>query len=89
MEAPPVRGLEYSIAFHRAFVELAAEHEVALVPFLLAGVALNPDMNGADGFHPNAAGARRIAETVWPYLEPILRELQTAAGASSSAAWRG
>jgi len=43
------------------------------VPFLLSGVALVPEMSGPDGVHPNAAGARRIAENVWPYLEPLLR----------------
>jgi acyl-CoA thioesterase-1 len=45
---------------------------VPLAPFLLAGVALNPDLNGSDGIHPNTAGAQRIADTVWPYLEPLL-----------------
>ena len=35
------------------------------------GLALAPEMNGPDGFHPNAAGARRSAETVWPYREPL------------------
>jgi acyl-CoA thioesterase-1 len=43
------------------------------VPFVLTGVALVPEMNGGDGIHPNAAGAQRIAETVWPYLEPLLQ----------------
>jgi lysophospholipase L1-like esterase len=42
------------------------------VPFLLEGVALNPDLNLDDEFHPNAAGARRIADTVWPYLEALV-----------------
>jgi lysophospholipase L1-like esterase len=36
-------------------------------------------MNGGDGFHPNAAGARRIAETVWPYLEPLVGQQAAAA----------
>ena len=42
------------------------------MPFLLAGVALDSDLNGSDGIHPNRAGAERIAETVWPYLEPLV-----------------
>jgi acyl-CoA thioesterase-1 len=48
------------------------------VPFLLTGVALIPEMNGPDGIHPNAAGALRIADNVWPYLEPLLRGSATA-----------
>ena len=44
------------------------------MPFILEGVALNPDLNGPDGIHPNAAGARRIADTVWQYLEPMVRK---------------
>ncbi len=52
----------------------AARYGVPSVPFLLEGVALNPDLNGDDGIHPNAAGARLIAETVWPYLEPLLAQ---------------
>jgi acyl-CoA thioesterase-1 len=73
METPPLRGWNYTLAFHNIFPELAREHDLPLVPFLLAGVALDPDMNGEDMIHPNAAGARRIADTVWPYLEPLVR----------------
>ena len=72
METPPLRGWSYTVAFHNVFPALAREHDVPLVPFLLAGVALDPEMNGDDMIHPNAAGARRIADTVWPYLEPLL-----------------
>jgi len=36
---------------------------------------LNPDLNGDDEIHPNAAGAQRIADTVWPYLEPMARDV--------------
>jgi acyl-CoA thioesterase I len=74
METPPSRGLDYSIAFHFVFQRVAEQQAVPLVPFLLAGVALDPDLNGPDGVHPNAAGAQRIADTVWTYLEPILRD---------------
>jgi acyl-CoA thioesterase-1 len=73
METPPLHSWDYSVEFHRIYPRLAARFSVPLVPFLLAGVALNPDLNGSDGIHPNAAGAQRIADTVWPYLEPLLR----------------
>ena len=74
MEAPPLGGFDYSLQFHLLFPRLAAQYDIPLVPFLLTGVVLRTDMNGADGVHPNAAGARRIADTVWPYLEPLVRQ---------------
>ena len=74
MEAPPVRGFNYTLEFHRLFRRVAARHEVPLVPFLLEGVVFNPELNGPDGLHPNAAGARRMADTIWPYLEPLIRQ---------------
>ena len=73
METPPTHGWDYTVAFHRIFPATASKHSVPLVPFLLSGVALVPEMNGSDGVHPNATGARRIAENVWPLLEPLLR----------------
>jgi acyl-CoA thioesterase-1 len=73
METPPFRGWDYTLAFHAIYPELAREHDVPLVPFLLAGVFGNLDLNQPDMVHPNAAGAQRIAETVWPFLEPMVR----------------
>jgi acyl-CoA thioesterase I len=73
METIPTRGLDYLLAFHQVFPNVAQRYSIPLVPFLLRGVALVPDMNGPDGIHPNAAGARRIAENVWPYLARVLR----------------
>jgi acyl-CoA thioesterase I len=72
METPPARGFDYSIDFHLVFPAVAERHGIALVPFLLAGIALHPDYTGPDRVHPNTAGAERIAETVWPYLRPML-----------------
>jgi acyl-CoA thioesterase-1 len=74
METPPLHGWNYSVNFHQLFPRLAQKYGIPLVPFLLEGVVLNPDLNGDDEIHPNAAGAQRIAETVWPYLQPLVRQ---------------
>ncbi len=77
METPPMRGWNYTIEFHRVFPRSAQRYQVPLVPFLLTGVALNPDMNGDDEIHPNAAGARQIADNVWPYLEQLVAQVSS------------
>jgi len=74
METPPLHGWNYTVDFHQVFPRLAQKYGIPLVPFLLEGVVLNPDLNGDDEIHPNAAGAQRIAETVWPYLQPLARQ---------------
>jgi acyl-CoA thioesterase-1 len=78
METPPFHGFDYSIDFHLIFPRLASRFGIPLVPFLLSGVLFDPDLNGPDFVHPNAEGARHIAATVWPYLEPLLRERRAA-----------
>ena len=72
MESPPNFGKAYTDAFRRVFERLAAEHDVDFLPFLLAGVAGVPALNQADGIHPNARGAERVAANVWSALEPLL-----------------
>lgn len=74
MEAPPNFGADYADRFRAAFEQLAAEYDVVFVPFLLDGVAGVAGLNQADGIHPNAAGADRVAAHVWSALEPILQE---------------
>ncbi len=73
MEAPPNNGADYAGRFRRMFADLARSNRVALVPFLLEGVAGIPDLNQPDGIHPTAEGHRRMADTVWSVLEPVLR----------------
>ena len=84
METPPFNGWSYTVDFHRLFPRLAERFAVPLVPFLLEGVALNSELNGEDGIHPNAAGARRIADTVWRYLEPLVRAIGSITTPSAS-----
>jgi acyl-CoA thioesterase-1 len=72
MEAPPNFGPEYTTAFRQVYRDVAKEQRVPLIPFLLMGVAGDSALNQPDGIHPNAEGARRVAETVWPALQPLL-----------------
>lgn len=74
MEAPPNLGQRYTTQFRRAFRDLAQRYDATLVPFLLDGVAAEPSLNIDDGVHPNAAGHRILARTVWRALEQVLRE---------------
>ena len=73
MEAPPNLGDQYTSRFRSVFRELAEEYDAALVPFLLDSVAAQPELNIADGMHPNVDGHQILARTVWRVLEPVLR----------------
>ena len=61
---PPNYGPDYIKRFDAMYPDLAAKYKLKLIPFLLAGVAGNPRLMQRDGLHPNAAGARVVAETV-------------------------
>jgi acyl-CoA thioesterase-1 len=76
MEALPFNGWQYTIEFHRMYEELASKYDVPLVPFLMNGVLGNPDLISDDGVHPNAAGARYIADTIWEYLQPMASRIE-------------
>jgi acyl-CoA thioesterase I len=78
MEAPPNFGPEYTSAFRQAFRDLAREHGVVFVPFLLDRVAGQSQLNQGDGIHPNAQGAEILAGTVWAALEPMLTRMRAA-----------
>jgi acyl-CoA thioesterase-1 len=74
MEAPPNFGAEYTARFRAVYPRLAERYQVQLIPFLLDGVAGNAALNQADGIHPNARGAERVADLVWKVLEPELAD---------------
>lgn len=75
MKIPPSYGPDYSGDFASLFAELATRHGIALMPFLLEGVAADPDLNQADGIHPNAVGHGLLAESIEPYLAEVVEGL--------------
>src|SRR6266850_711746 len=72
MRLPPNYGAEYTKEFEALFPPVARRAKIALVPFLLDGVAADPRLNQADGIHPTAAGQQMIADRLWPYLRALL-----------------
>jgi acyl-CoA thioesterase-1 len=76
MDALPFHGWAYSVAFHRVYEDLASRYGIPLVPFVLMRVLTDPSLMQSDHAHPNQAGARAIADLIWPYLEPLLEKPQ-------------
>lgn len=74
MLAPRNLGADYVKAFDAVFPRLAEAHGVALYPFFLDGVAMQPDLNQADGIHPNAAGVARVVERMLPSVERLIED---------------
>jgi acyl-CoA thioesterase-1 len=72
MQIPPNMGQEYTDEFKGIYPEVAAEKNVTLIPFLLEGVAGNPDLNLPDGIHPTEAGHKIVFETIWTTLKDFL-----------------
>jgi acyl-CoA thioesterase-1 len=72
MMIPPNYGPRYTQQFQEMYGELARKNSVALVPFLLEGVALDPAFMQDDGIHANAKGQPRMLENLWPHLKPLL-----------------
>ena len=75
MQFPVVTNDDYVTAFGKMFGELAQENHATLVPYLLEGVAGDPALNLEDRIHPNAAGHKILADTVWRALEPLARQI--------------
>jgi acyl-CoA thioesterase-1 len=73
MVMPVNLGGDYTREFAAIFPELAKTNNATLIPFLLDGVGGIPEMNLADGFHPNIEGHKLVAETVWETLAPLLK----------------
>ena len=74
MMIPPNMGQDYTSEFQKIYPELAELNRIPLIPFLLEGVAGEPELNLDDGIHPNVEGHQILAENVWKVISPLLTE---------------
>ena len=72
MIAPDSHGDDYKNEFDKIFKRLSIKYELDFIPFLLDGVALNPDLNLDDGMHPNEKGVIIISKKIEEKLVNIL-----------------
>ena len=67
-------GKEYKKKFDMIYPDLANQFKIPFLPFLLDGVALNPDYNLEDGKHPNNEGVNVISKNLEKKVIPILNK---------------
>ncbi|AFL84509.1 lysophospholipase L1-like esterase [Belliella baltica DSM 15883] len=72
MQIPPNMGQDYTMEFQKLYPQVAEEEDVELIPFLLEGVAGNPDLNLPDGIHPTEEGHLIVFENIWPFIEEMI-----------------
>ena len=74
MKIPPNYGPQYTQGFNSSYQQLSKNYNLSLIPFLLDNVAAQPHLLMQDGLHPNAEGQRIMLQTIWPYLQPLLKK---------------
>lgn len=72
MQIPPNYGRAYTNRFFTMYEKLAQDMKVSLVPFLLEGVANQPQLFQADRIHPQADAHPIMLDNIWPRLKPLL-----------------
>ena len=73
IELPVNYGPHYRDGLRSVYVELASARKLALVPFLLEGIALDPAAMQDDSLHPVSSAQPRVLDNVWKPLLPLLR----------------
>jgi acyl-CoA thioesterase-1 len=76
IQIPPNYGPRYTEPFYKLYEELAAEKNLALVPFLIEGIPQQPELMQNDGIHPRAEAQYMILDNVWVVLETMLQKRQ-------------
>jgi acyl-CoA thioesterase-1 len=83
MLAPRNLGEPYTRKFDAIYPALAGKHDTLLYPFFLDGVALQPQLNLSDGFHPNPKGVAEITRRILPVVEDLIARVRGRRAAGS------
>ena len=68
MRSPKSMGGIYQQRFDQMYREIAEEHDLTFMPFLLEGIALEKKYLQDDYKHPNALGIQVMANNLYPYI---------------------
>lgn len=74
MKSPTNLGPFFQRKFDKIYPDLADEYDVELYPFFLEDVAMKPDLNQADGIHPNVAGVGVMVKNILPLVKDALED---------------
>ncbi len=75
MRAPPNMGPDYTARFDGLFPALSKKYDALFYPFYLEGVAALPNLNQADGIHPNSRGVDEIVTRIVPKVEELIQKV--------------
>lgn len=76
MEMVQNMGTQYTNDFRAIYPEIAKQHNLILMPFLLEGVAAHPELNQADTIHPTAEGYTIVVDNLYPYVVQAIGQVQ-------------
>ena len=79
IQIPPNFGIDYTANFRDMYASLAKQYQLALVPFLLEGVAEKLELFQSDRLHPIAAAQPTILKNVMPAIEQTLKPKNSSA----------
>ena len=68
MRSPKSMGGIYQQRFDQMYRDIAEEHDLTFMPFLLEGIALEKKYLQNDDKHPNALGIQVMANNLYPYI---------------------
>jgi acyl-CoA thioesterase-1 len=67
-------GKRYTEMFFKLYENIADEYQLAYVPFMLEGVALNKKLMQADGLHPNQEAQPVVLQNIYPQLQALMKQ---------------